>query len=290
MKRYIVCMVWAVIAAVLLVAGFPSIGVAAPVTVQVCGISAGNDEGKAMADARQKAVKRILSQILSPSDAPDSLYQQILSQYACYSRDGKVVQKTCRDGQLYVIESVQVDADAMAAAVKTHIAGQQQAADEEKLCFAARIRGLAPQETRKAEQGLANIYGTTFQNLGFASKRSDELMLAAARETAATPQQFMDDMVAMARDDIEITTAVIGDIDIQTMAEDEASTTLHANVRMRAISLLHDRETVVADFSESYDMKQSSREKALEMLIYKIGMDTSRDLADRTLSYWNKQH
>lgn len=37
-------------------------------------------------------------------------------------------------------------------------------------------------------------------------------------------------------------------------------------------------------------MKQSSREKALEMLIYKIGMDTSRDLADRTLSYWNKQH
>ena len=158
---------------------------AAPVDVQVKGVSQNGDVIEAMHDAQRKAVQRMLSCMIAADDNPQSLYQQILSGYVSYSKKPVIIRKQMVGGKLYLLSKVTVDSDKLRERLKSEVA-QKQRQRYDNVAFVVRIQGVPENERQARQNSLQKVFSTTFKNIGLDTAVIDgatDLMAVAPRGT-----------------------------------------------------------------------------------------------------------
>lgn len=254
---------------------------AAPVTVKVCG--EGSNDAAAREDARRKAVDRVLLQM----QVEEQERGQILARFSEFAAMPTVTARKKQSGRIYLMSNVQVDADAIQNLLARAGAQAQEKQEDLSACFLVRIRGNA--DSAQVMQGLRRvqeIMGHTFQDRGFATDVSDQLVRElgnSAGDYAGFRQQMLQ---KVQRDYPEITVAVIGEIVLKPVHQDASGCTRSADIRVSAIDVLHQR--VIADYEEAYQVRRLTGEEANLMALEKAAMNAAETLAGKSLQYYRQ--
>ena len=261
------------------------------IPVKACGVSSGGNVQAAAADAQKKAVEKVLSKMMMPNTGASSVYQRILGNFTSYAGLPEVKAKKNVGTELQLYSNVPVKVARMNADVREAVGALQRQHGDSQTGFLLRVCGL-PADKQAAAQGEATkALGDTFENIGFAREDVlDELkgtLDAHAGEDCAT---FLSSVRSVLHQDYpEITTAVIGEVDISNITKDADGTTVDGTIYLCGIDMLKGEcGTTYADFRETYSMREKDEKDAIQFFLYKAGLNAARQLEDKTLTYWQK--
>ena len=260
------------------------------IPVKACGVSASGNAQGAEADAQKKAVEKVLSKRMMPNADPSSVYQKIFGNFKSYAGTPEVKVKKSVGTELQLYSSVPVKVARMNADVREMVGALQRKNGDAETGFLLRVRGLPAAQQGAAQGQATKAIGDTFENIGFyRSEAQEELSGILDAHAGEDCPAFLASIRKILHQDYpEVTTAVIGEVDISSIRKDDDGTTVDGTIYLCGVDMLKGDGTTYADFRETYTMREKDEKDALDFFLYKAGLNAARQLADRTLSYWEK--
>ena len=258
------------------------------IPVKACGVSANGNAQAASVDAQKKAVEKILSKMMMPNSDASSIYQKILGNFKDYAGKPDVKAQKNVGSELQLYSTVPVKVAHMNADVRDAVGVLQRNHKVNKTGFLIRVCGLPDAKQRDNAQGnVTGAVGDTFENIGFSRIAIDDAKSILDAHTSDDCPTFVSSVRGVLHQDYpEITTAVIGEVDISEIAKDADGVTVNGTIYLCGIDMLKGEGTTYADFRETYSMREMNEKDAMEFFLYKAGLNAARQLEDRTLSYW----
>ncbi len=259
------------------------------VSVNSCGVSAAGSETEAAVDARDKAAAKILKKMMAPDAHAGSVYQRLLSQSASYAEELRVVSKENKGGKVYLYSQVQVNAQRMHEDMQAMVKALQQNHGDAQTSFVIRVKGISDDAARqKFQSEEAKIFNTTFQNTGFATSSTDELVGLLKAKPQGTFMDFARQYSDRIRQDFpEIGNLVLGEVVITRNETDANGTTVEGSVHLQQIDFLKSGAgRPYSEVQELFTARDTDPGRAMEILCYKVGLNASRMAAMKTLAYW----
>ena len=268
----------------------PCVGIAAPanVTVVVCGESSVGDRGQAEIDARRKAVGRVLGKMLTPNRDPNSLFQQLLNRHPQFIASLKVLEKKTDGNKLYLISQAEVKTAVLQTALQEQVSHVQDRERDAEACFLIRLKGLDTTQELRGGRTVYNAYKDSFEQIGFkVAGWEDEIFQEFQRHKGDSYETFSRSLEDKIRQDFpEITVAIIGEMVVTPINQDEAGLLVAGNIHIRSVDMLRQKE--IAEFTDSYQIKWPDPKDAGTVVIHKSAINSASALADKTLAYWQK--
>lgn len=289
MKKIPILAIWACFFAALLC--MPQLAEAADsVQVKVCGESFFN-EADAVTDAKQKAATKVLKKMLGSDDDPDSVYQQILSNGSSYIDGVHVFSKEAKDGKYLLFSQVDVNAKRMHDDVQKKVQNLQKKNGDAQTSFLLRVQGLPDGQRLFSQKKLSVIFNTTFQKTGFQTTSVDELLeLIKAKQGDIFPMYWTTFCQKIHQDYPEVGNLILGEVVVTENVTDANGTTISGIVQLIGVDYLKNKKltdgTQYAFVQERFTARDTDPQRALEIFLYKVGLNTSRAVAAKTLSYW----
>lgn len=268
------------------------IGMAKSMDVMAVGFDKTGNEQAAVERMCKAAMGHCLAFVIPPSKDPNSDFVRLIrTRYQEVASNPRVMHKK-NDGVLVVSGVVTVDFDKLKDIVRTDIKGYQSENTDAVACFLIRVQGIDnPQQLRHAYGDIIQTYGAVFENMGFKVKVGDEVTPEVLKHP---PGESYDDyckrVVAAAREDPEITYAIVGEIAVGKISESALGCTYGSNAKLQARDFTKDDgEKVIFQFEDDYKLK--GKDELIGMFaMRKAAMNSSRALAEHTLAYWKSQH
>ena len=278
-------------AAVLLVLLLPSLALAKPLDVTSVGFDKGGSEAAAVDKMCMAAAGHTLAFIIPPSREPDSDFIRIIKAHYKEVTSNPRVLHTKKDGGAVVTTGkVIVDFDRLKSIVRTEIKGFQNENTDAVACFLIRVTGIDnPQMLRSAYGDVLQTYEAVFDNLGFKVKAGEAVTPEVLKNlTGESFEAYCQRVGNAAKEDIEITYAVIGEISVAKLAETEMGVTWESTAHLQAVDFTGS-DAVIFRFDDDY--KLSGRDEKVGLFaMRKAALNSSRALAEHTLDYWKMQH
>ena len=279
---------WAAVLICLIFLAGPGVQ-AAPSTISVCGeATAGTgDEARALDNARYKAVRKALMHIIPPSEETQSLFQTVLRQYRSFSDMPTIIKRQGAVGRLYLISKVAVNMDTLEGAVRSGVRAENNKKEDGTVYFFVRVSGLAQKAEEKTENHkVLQIYNAAFQRLGFTTADEDAQLQRLAVYQSMPYEAFCQAVENDLKENVEVTMAAIGKIDVAPRSSDAVGVTDEGHIRVKVIDLVQGRQ--VAEFYDAYAIRRASRAEADDFILDKSAFNSAKVLADQTLAYWKK--
>ena len=258
----------------------------ADVKVVVCGEARVGEEAKAEVDARQKAVGRVLTKMLTPNKDPNSLFQQMVRREKEFTGELNVMEKKEDGGKVYIISSVLVKSGSLQEALNSSISKVQEREQDSEACFLIRLRGISTAEELAGGRTVYNAYKDSFEQLGFKIVGWEDELFQEFKsykdDDFATFSHSLEDKIK--QDFPEITVAIIGEIEVTPISQDGAGLLVGGNVNIRSLDMLRQKE--IATFADTYQIKWPDPKEAGMVVVHKSAINSATALADKTLSYW----
>ena len=259
------------------------------IEVKACGVSPAGDEAAARADAQRKAVEKTLSKMLARNDDPASVYQKMLANSRAYATAPDVTSKKDGDGGLELYSKVTVKLADLHTDVVKEVSALQRKHGDAQTGFLLRVRGLPAGMEDTGQKKVTTVIETTFQNLGFATDNAlDELAGTMKTHAGEDYGTFTSNVGAVVhRDYPEITNAVLGEVEVEEIAQDADGVTVRGTIRLTGIDMVRGTQgTPFATAEEAYTLRDIDMTKVLDLFLYKAGLNAARSLEDQTLTYW----
>ena len=255
----------------------------------VCGEAADGKKDTAVRDAQKKAVRKVLSQLMT-EDNPQ--FATLLANYRSYVAEPQVFNKKSQGGKLLLFSKVPVDVDAIKDAIKSANEVKQERHSDQTAYFLVRVTGLpANGDDAKGQAQVVKTYNDTFSHLGFETGTLDAVFnaLAPYRETPydAFYQQMVQRVESGSDDFLSVTMAVIGEIAVTGKSHDANGFTREVSVRVDAYDVLAKKR--IASYSDVYELWNKDPKLADQMLLDKAAVNSARAIADQTSTYWQKR-
>ncbi len=265
---------------------------AKPMEVMAVGFDKSGDEKAAIEKMCMAATGHSLAFVIPPNQDPNSDFVRIIKNHYKEVSSNPRVQHKKNEEALIVTGMVTVDFDRLKAIVREEIKGYQQENTDAVACFLIRVKGITnPQQLRHAYGDILQTYGAVFENLGFKVKAGEEVTNEVLKnQPGETFDDYCKRVSAAAREDIEITYAIVGEISVEKIAESAMGVTYDSNAKLQARDFtVADGEKVIFQFDDDYKLK--GKDELIGMFaMRKAAMNSSRALAEHTLAYWKTQH
>lgn len=263
------------------------------VTVTVCGEAKLSEQRmiheNAYENAKQKAVRKVLGRLITPSDDSNSTFQNILREYKDYVGSVRIVKEEKSQGMLYLISKVEVDFQALQSAVKSAVKQEGKEEVDDTIYFFIRVKGFASEtEKNNAQVEVARIYNDTFQSLGFVSGNEDQQNRLLSQQNEESFDLYVQNLESALQERVEVVLAVIGEIEIIPLIKDDVGCSVKSILRIRAIDLAEHKK--IAEFKDAYELRRSTEKEAKKFILDKSAFNSSRALAKETLAYWQAKH
>lgn len=254
------------------------------ISVLIRGEGAGSSQ--AVADGQKKAVYKVLSHIIRPSQDPGSTFCQLLAEYNSYVVSTQVKKEEKHAGHVDALLEVVVNGQALQDKVNAGLAVKQEENADMPVTFLLRVKGA--ENAAMAASWVKDSCGTSFQRLGFDSVASDEAdsyMLRTLNVPYDAYIQVMNNKLQ--QEFVDVTFAVVGEIQLETVSQDQWGVSESAHVRAQMVDLLSN--TIIGEIEENYDMRGSDVVNAQQLVLQKASLDISEVLARKTIDYWTKK-
>ena len=284
MKKWLLMAIW-------LAVMLPGLAFAKPLEVTSVGFDKNGNEAAAIDKMCMAAAGHTLAFIIPPSREPDSDFIKIIkAHYKDVTSNPRVIH-TKRDGSVIVTTGkVTVDFDLLRSIVRSEIKGVQNENTDAVACFLIRVTGIDnPQMLRSAYGDILQTYGAVFENLGFKVKAGDEVTAEVMRNPPGESfDAFCNRVGSAAKENVEITYAIIGEISVNKLAETPMGVTWGSIARLQAVDFTGS-DKVIFQFDDDYKLNGKD-EKVGMFAMRKAALNSSRALAEHTLAYWKSQH
>ena len=265
---------------------------AKPMEVMAVGFDRDGNEAAAIERMCMAAAGHSLAFIIPPSREPESDFVRMVKTHYKEVTANPQIKQRKNGPPLVVTGFVTVDFDRLKAIVRSEIKGVQNENTDAAACFLIRVRGIDnPQQLRHAYGDIIQTYSAVFENLGFKVNTGEEITSEVLKNPAG--ESFVDycrRVSEAAKDDVEITYAIVGEISVEKLSESPAGITWGSSAHLQARDFTRENgEKVIFDFSDDYKLKGRS-ETAGFFAMRKAAMNSSRALAEHTLAYWKAAH
>lgn len=263
---------------------------AAPVEVYAGGHGSGPQaEQQAAEDIRFWAVKRALLRVVTVDVEKDSLCQQILQQYGSFA--GKVIVEEKRQNAqgMDVTGHVAVDIDKIRSFLQQRVDQERKKdIDSRVMGFFVRVIGLPDGEQEKAaEQIVLQRYNNAFQALGFSTADEDGTLSELPSYCQQDYSAFRQAMEARLSEHVEVTLAVIGEIQLVPGMQDAAGASIGSRVHIEVVDYVRNKK--VASFDDAYEIRRANPSEAQRFILEKAAFNSSKELAAQTMLYWQRR-
>ena len=254
----------------------------------VCGEAADGKKDTAVRDAQKKAVRKVLSQLMT-EDNPQ--FASLLANYRSYAAEPQVFNKKSQGGKLLLFSKVPVDVDAIKNAISSANEVKQERHSDQTAYFLVRVTGLpANGDDAKGQAQVVKTYNDTFARLGFETGTLDAVFNALAPYRETPYDAFYQQMVQRVETDpdfMAVTMAVVGEIAVTGKSHDANGFTREVSVRVDAYDVLAKKR--IASYSDVYELWNKDPKLADQMLLDKAAVNSARAIADQTSTYWQKR-
>lgn len=265
--------------------------------VMVCGetnISAGaNLEDNAIDDAKKKAVNKVLARLVQPDMQQGSIYRNILDDYE-YFVDGKiqVIKKEKIRNKIAIFCKVPVNFESIKNSLRHSIRNEQLSEKNQfdEVFFLIRVIGdFDPEQNKIIQAKVLNNYKDAFQLAGFNKGADDELEFKAANIYAELPfSQYTDAMMNDVKNNVSISTAVIGEIVLADTVKVQEGFNAKAECRVVVVRNESDGNIrTLGTFDDFYVLRRENKREAENLVLQKAAYNSSKYLSNITLEYWN---
>ena len=276
---------------VMLVLMLPGLAFAKPLEVTSVGFDKGGNEAAAVDKMCMAAAGHTLAFIIPPSREPDSDFIRIVKAHYKEVTSNPRVFHTKNDGGVIVATGkVTVDFDSLKRIVRSEIRGFQNENTDAVACFLIRVTGIDNAQMQRSAYGdVLQTYEAVFDNLGFKVKAGEEVTPEVMKNPAGESfEAFCNRVSSAAKEDVEITYAVIGEISVNKLAETEMGVTWGSTARLQAVDFTGS-DAVIFQFADDYKLNGKD-EKVGMFAMRKAALNSSRALAEHTLAYWKSHH
>ncbi|SFW35753.1 hypothetical protein [Selenomonas ruminantium] len=265
---------------------------AKPMDVMAVGFDKGGNEAVAVERMCMAATGHSLAFIIPPSQDPSSDFVRLIKAHYKEVTSNPQIKQRKNGPPLVVTGFVTVDFDRLKAIVRTEIKGIQNENTDAATCFLIRVQGIDnPQQLRHAYGDIIQTYSAVFENLGFRVKAGEEVTPEVLKNPPGESfEDFCRRVSEAAKEDVEITYAIVGEISVEKLAESPAGITWGSSAHLQARDFTSaDGEKIIFDFGDDYKLKGRG-ELAGFFAMRKAAMNSSRALAEHTLAYWKSAH
>ena len=209
------------------------------------------------------------------------IFKQVANKLYQIVKDGGVIVATGK---------VTVDFDSLKRIVRSEIRGFQNENTDAVACFLIRVTGIDNAQMQRSAYGdVLQTYEAVFDNLGFKVKAGEEVTPEVMKNPAGESfEAFCNRVSSAAKEDVEITYAVIGEISANKLAETEMGVTWGSTARLQAVDFTGS-DAVIFQFADDYKLNGKD-EKVGMFAMRKAALNSSRALAEHTLAYWKSHH
>ena len=265
----------------LMIALFSSTVFAKPMDIMAVGVDKDGNENMAIERMCMAAAGHSLAFIIPPSQDPNSDFVRLIKSHYKEVTSNPQIKNKKNGPPLVVTGYVTVDFDRLKSIVRTEIKGVQNDNTDAAACFLIRVKGIDnPQQLRHAYGDIIQTYSAVFENLGFKVKAGEEVTPEVLK---ASSEESFDDycrrVSEAAKEDVEITYAIVGEISVEKMAESPAGITWGSSAHLQARDFTTGGDKIIFDFGDDYKLKGRG-ELIGFFAMRKAAMNSSRALAE----------
>ena len=269
--------------------------------IKSCGVAlaVGNKiEESAIKDAEKKAVKKAAARFIAPSSDTNSLYQQLVLNYADYI-DGevKVLKKQKVDGKVLLFCDVPVNFQLINEHLKHQVQLLQKQNRKDKAIFLVRVSGL-PDEVKNEHIGydILTQYEEAFKIYNFRALGSDTAgdavmqMLDTVKglDSYYTYEDYKENIISGIVQIPEISLAVIGEIKVVNTEKYKDSAYAEVNCNVEVVKIEQNNVFKIGSYNDNYSASRENLDYALKMVTQAAAVKSSKYLSDITYDYWQK--
>ncbi len=288
--RIILCFLLVVAGCLCLADSSSEIVYAAPVSNR--GIPAGgkgSTEEIALEEMKKAALKKVLSQIVSWSDNPQSPYQQLLTRYKEFTGKETVKKKGNNNAGFYVLGQVPVKYELLQSELSKLVKAEQKKDEYGRRVYVL-IRFLGSGDVtnvKLAEQAILGRYNTRLRESGFVVADADKLMALLSSYHGLNYDAYVNQVLKELDNDPSITVAIVGEISQTALEEDESGTTAACDINITAFDCTKNFN-VITKYEGSDVLRRRTGHEAGKFLLEKAAITSSKAITDRLLVYWKQ--
>lgn len=270
-------------------------------TIEV--IASGDSLKDASEQARKKGVQQVLSYLLDRSQAgAQQKFERLLAGYSQYTGSVNIVQKKTQGGKTFLKAKVPVDVQKIQDSLSSSIQKVQERNGLQEACFLIRVTGIPEHDAQIKEREVLDNYADIYGGMGFEVDKSDTILNYADKASVSRMpyEEYKARMHEFVANNVNITLAIIGSVDITSVSKDDAGVLKKGNVHVEAFSAqqninanmdnLAQSQTQfkkIAEFQDEYLVKDSDENKAVTAILEKAAVNSARTLGNAILSAWS---
>ena len=254
----------------------------------------GATEAEAIEDMKMGVIKRILGNITSRSEDPNSPYQQLLKRYKEFIASATIDKKSKNANGAFVVTGKVIPRyhEMQAELGKLVQAAHQNDSDARSVYVFVRFNAVTPTgknegNIAKAEQAILDRYNVRFRENKFIIKDADEVIGELDKTRSMNFEQFVDFVKQKALENPEISTVVIGEMTMAKESEDEDGVTVSCDINVKALDCYKDF-ALIDTYEGNEVLRWKDKITLGTMLFEKAAISSAKAIAEKLVVYWQK--
>ena len=269
-----------------IIIGFQNTSTAASENIVIVKIDGhGRDENAALENSNERAVYKLLAQIIKPDNNPNSLFSRLVKDYRKYVISAKTIALQQEGREYLAIVNVEIDRQKLLFDYQAQVAKVQQ----QNLTSAIFIRAINFPNGSTSNEQLQTTFNKNFGEKGFLTEYQEESEAYLSEYQASSFPYLKNGLLTKAqRNDLFVDCLVIGEARLTSLLKtnDDLGYQAIGEIEIFAYDLVRQKE--IAAFKEDYTLVAPTQAKAAELLLAKMAVDAGEQLAKDTLLYWRQ--